>query len=159
MVSKVTYKLKLNELIDTSDLTAAQKDEIKERVGEALYDLVLQDASNQMSSVTGRKWKSLSKDYKEYKSEVADPIANLELTGDMLDALEYLPYRDGIEFGFFDFDQAQKADNHNKFSAASKKTPLPPRRSIPKKDESFRAGILKELIEIAEDIKSEIQDQ
>jgi hypothetical protein len=159
MVSKVTYKLRLDELIDTSDLDVSQKDEIKSRVGEMLYDLVLKDIGEHRNSVSGQKWAKLSKKYKAFKAGIASPEANLELSGDMLDALEYIPYRDGIEFGIFDNEQAQKADNHCKFSAKSLKTAVPQRQFIPTKDESFRAGIMRELIELAEDIKSEIQDK
>jgi hypothetical protein len=159
MVSKTTYKLRLNELIDTSGLDTAQKEEIKEEIAEYIYDSILKDTSEQKSAVTGKKFKALSKDYKKIKSKIALGVANLELTGDMLNALEYKTYRDGIEIGIFDPDEAQKSDNHNKFSAKSRKTKVPERQFIPRQGETFRAGIIKEVTLLAEELKDDFEDQ
>lgn len=152
-MGKVTFKLKLNDIIDTAGLTVSEKDQIKQTIGEFIYDRILEDTSNQMSAVTGKRWKGLSKKYKKIKSKVAMGVANLELTGDMLDALEYRPYRDGIEIGVFDSDEGLKAENHNKTTKRALKTPLPKRQFIPHKNESFRAGIMKDVTLLAQEIK------
>ena len=154
MASKITYNLKLRDLIQTKNLTPETKSKIKQELGELLYDLVLKDTSNQRSAVTGQRWKGLnpkSRYYKE-KSKVAPGIANLELTGAMLDALEYKPTAQGIEIGIYGVEQALKAENHLKTTARSRRTNVPQRQFLPKRGESFRPGILKELKEVAEDI-------
>lgn len=110
-----------------------------------LYDLVLKDTASQRSAVSGMPWKGLSKAYRKEKSKIAPGIANLELHGDMLDALKTKPYRDGIEIGIYDSNEALKADNHNKFSAKSRGTNLPKRQFIPNKGEEYRKGILDQL--------------
>jgi hypothetical protein len=145
MVDKVTYKLNLK------NLGAKELDlDLKEEVGNYLVEKILENCSEAKTSVAGGEWeKKLSTKYKKLKSEVSGSNkANMELYGDMLDALEFIPTPNGIEVGIFDYDQAQKADNHNKFSAASKRTPLPPRQFIPRRGESFDLNILAEIEEI-----------
>jgi len=154
-MAKITYKLKLKDLIDVKNINRDTKKVIKDEVGELLLDLILKDTANQRSAVSGQKWKGLSKEYKKIKSKVAPGVANLELTGDMLDALDIKPYRDGIEIGVFGGEDALKAENHNKFTARSLKTSLPKRQFIPKKDETFRKGIKKELVKLAKEIVDE----
>jgi len=154
-MAKTTYKLKLKDLIALTDLKTLNmetKDQLKDEVGELLTDLVLKDTSNQRSAVSGQLWKHLSKEYKKIKSKVAPGVANLELTGSMLDSFEYKKYRDGIEIGVFGGVDALKAEHHCEFTARARKTPLPKRQFIPKKDEKFRPGILKELKALAEGI-------
>ena len=76
----------------------------------------------------------------------------MKLEGDMLSALEARPYRDGVEVGVFDEDEAKKADNHNKFSAKSKRTPVPERNFIPRKDKNFKKDITDGIKEIIKEI-------
>ena len=64
----------------------------------------------------------------------------------MRSQLTYEPFRDGIEFGVFDPEEAQKADNHNKNSAKSKTTNVPKRQFIPYK-EGRGSKFSKELIQ------------
>lgn len=154
-MGKITYKLKLKELIDTKGLKKNEKAKVKDEVGELLLDLVLKDVSNQRSSVSGTKWKGLSKEYKKQKSKVAPGIANLELTGAMLDALKVKKYRDGLEIGVFQGKDALKCENHNKFTARARKTALPKRQFIPKPGENYRPGIVKELRKIAKEVVDE----
>lgn len=143
MVSKVTYKLNLKDLTDKKI-----DDDTKEEVGNYLVEQILKDVSKQLSPVSGDRWQGLSEKYKKIKAKTSGSSkANLELFGDMLDSLEFKKTRSGIEIGIFDYEQAQKADNHNKFSNASLKTPLPKRQFIPngEEEETFRASIMKEV--------------
>jgi len=149
MVTKVTKKLNLRNYDGFTDLSKDQKERVKEEVGNFVKESILNFVGEAKSPVTGRQFKGLTKDYKKRKGKLSSAkIANLELTGDMLDSLEFEQYRDGIEIGIFDEQQAQKADNHCKFSAASKKTPLPPRKFIPTKDEKFTSRIETEVQKI-----------
>jgi len=77
---------------------------------------------------TGRAFKPLSKSYAKYKQAQGNsPVPNLELDGDMLDALDYRITPDGIELGVFGA-QAGKADGHCDFSGDSN---IPTRRFLP----------------------------
>ena len=158
MAKKITYKLRLDDFIDTAGLTVDEKNRIKEETSELILDLVLKDTSNQRSAVSGQRWKGLSKEYKEIKSKVASGIANLELTGEMLDDVEARPYRDGIEFGVFGGGTLPRVENHNKTTARARRTSLPKRQFIPAKDESFRSGIMKEVTILAQEIIDESED-
>jgi len=104
------------------------------------------------SPVLGGEFKkTLSKGYAKKKQElVGSKDANLELFGDMLDSLTFKNTRDGIEIGIFNKKQAQKADNHNKFSPESKATKVPPRQFIPNADENqnFKRAIQNEVVNI-----------
>lgn len=102
------------------------------------------------SPVTGRNFKALDKDYAKRKADVARPIANLELSGDMLDALDYEIKGNEIEIGIWG-DEAPKADGHNNHSGDSS---LPTRRFIPKQGEdNFRPSILQQVKSIIEEFE------
>ena len=149
MVSKVTKRLNLRGYEGFTDLTPAQKAEVKSEVADFVKESILDYVGEAKSPVNGRAFKGLSKDYKKVKGKLSSSrIANLELTGDMLDSLDYQIYRDGVEVGIFDSQEALKADNHNKFSSASKRTALPKRQFIPNKGESFTRDIESEIGEI-----------
>lgn len=92
-----------------------------------------------MSPVGKRgQFKKLNKEYaREQKGGNETP--NLELDGDMLDALVSQNRRGSeIEFGIFKSKQVGKADGHNNFSGDSK---LPTRRFIPDEDENLKRDI------------------
>lgn len=133
----------------------SDREKLKSEIGNYLVEKTLQDVGSQRSPVTGREFKSLTKKYKDKKKKVASPVPNLELKGDMLDAFKYKKTSSGIEIGIFNTKQAQKADNHNKFSAKSLKTPLPARKFIPKKGrDTYRPEIRKEIASIVDEFKS-----
>lgn len=130
------------------------RSKLKKEIGNYLIEQTLSDVGGQKSPVTGRSFKQLSKSYRDFKKSKASPIPNLELTGDMLDAFKFREKRNGIEIGIFNEKQAQKADNHNKFSAKSKKTNVPKRAFIPKKGESnYRPDIRKEILNIVKEFE------
>lgn len=78
-------------------------------------------------------------------------MPNLELSGEMLDQLDYRVTDDGIEIGVYG-DAAPRADGHNNLSGDSK---IPTRRFIPAEGESFRDGIAREVDRILADAASE----
>ena len=78
----------------------------------------------------------------------SSPVANLELSGDMLDSLEFRVKGTKIEVGIWG-SEADKADGHNNFSGDSK---LPERKFIPNgsNGETFRPDIRQEVDSILE---------
>jgi len=162
LADKITWKLKLKSIMGTSRATKEKKDMIKEEVGEYIIDKILEDVSKLKSPVdmrnkrVNRKFDKLKKKYARFKKESGlNDVPNLEFSGLMLDSIEARPYRDGVEIGIFEGDAVPRADNHNKFSAKSKKTAVPKRQFIPKAREKFRPSIMKGIKRIAKEILRE----
>lgn len=109
-----------------------ERERVKKEIGNYIIEKTLDDVGDQKSPVTGRTFKALSKKYKDFKKSKASPVPNLELTGKMLDSFKFKKTPSGIEIGIFSNKEAQKADNHNKFSSKSLRTKVPPRKFIPK---------------------------
>jgi len=130
-----------------SDVPSEDRDQVKEDVGNYLVEAILTEVSKGNSPVKGGAWKkTLSPSYKKVKSKYSSKlIANMELTGDMLDALEFKVTRSGVEVGIFDPSQVPKADGHNNFSGDSK---LPERRFIPDESQKFKSDIVNEVASI-----------
>jgi hypothetical protein len=143
MVSKVTYKMKL----PLKDVPVDVRDTVKKEVGNYIVEAILSDVSKATSPVQGAGWqKTLNKRYAKEKSKYSNKlIANMELHGDMLDALEFKETANGIEVGIWDKSEVPKADGHNNFSGDSK---LPERRFIPYKGQKFKSDILQEVASI-----------
>lgn len=120
-------------------------------VSQFVLEQVLSKVGEATSPVTktgkseGRKFPSLNPDYAKFKRKKrASPIANLELSGKMLDALRtnFTGNRVTLEIKG---KQAGKADGHNDHSG---KSTLPLRRFIPKKNETFTSDILSGIAKI-----------
>lgn len=128
-----------------------RQDEAREQIAEYVRDKVLEYISEGKSPVAGGQWKkALSPDYKKRKGEISSVgFANLELNGDMLDALEVVEVKGKLALQITG-NEAAKADGHNNFSGKSK---LPPRQFIPNKakGQNFKREILVGIREIAAD--------
>lgn len=130
-------------LFDDVDLSDDQKARVVDKVGTFLVEQILGSVSEAKSPVAGEPWPKLSKSYKDLKQkEGATPIANMELTGEMMDALTFRPTKRGLEIGFFG-PQAAKADGHNKLSGRENNTPQ--RRFLPAEGQSFESDIQSEV--------------
>lgn len=118
-------------------------------VGEFVKEQILLSVAESSSPISGGAFKkSLSAAYKKQKEADGLPgVANLELTGEMLDSLDYKTTKDGIEIGVFG-RAALRADGHNNFSGESE---LPGRQFLPKEGESFKPSIQKEIDRIIRD--------
>jgi hypothetical protein len=140
-MAKVVYHMKL----DLSKVPRGQRGEVKKEIGDFLLKRVKEDLEVTRSPVTGRLFKTLKKGpYKDFKrANKGTAAADLDLYGDMQNAMEARPTRGGVNFGIWDNEQAKKADNHNKFSGKSLRTKVPKRSFIPNKknDEQFRPAI------------------
>ena len=151
MVSKITKRLNLRTSLKKVD--SSKRDDVKQQIGNHLLKRIGEYLDDQKSPVTGGKFKPLKKNYREYKKKQGKGgDANLYFDGDMQAQLNFEVYRDGIEIGIFDEDEAQKADNHNKNSAKSRKTAVPQRQFIPYDGKGRRASFHTELREEIERI-------
>jgi len=140
--SKVTKILDL----DLDGIPRDLREEAKAEVMDFIKEQMLADFGEATSPVTGRAFKKLSKAYAEYKAgESSSVTPNMELTGEMLDALEVVDKGGSkLEVGWWDEEQAVKAFNHTTGDT------LPKRPLIPTPDEDFRGGIMREIDAILE---------
>ncbi len=157
---KIEYKFDPFELagIDRSELSKSKVDDVLETVSNYVLESVLSDVGGRRSPVTGDTFKALSPSYKAIKKKKGGtPVANLELDGDMLNALKIKKSSGELSLFIPSGKQALKADNHNKFSPESKGTPVPARKFIPNEseNESFRPAIIKGIKSIIKDALDE----
>lgn len=157
---------------DPFEMVGIDKEKLPDSVvREAMADIkdyvleqILIDVANAKSPVTGERFEKLNTEYaKQKKKEGGRGIANLMLTGDMLDAVRIKSAGDSKLLLYVSADQSDKADGHNNHSGES--TKLPTRRFIPLEDDgdSFRPGIergIKDIIEQKiEGIASEVDSE
>jgi hypothetical protein len=137
-MEKVTFTL----TPDLSEIPSSDRSKALKEIGQYLVEAILADVGETRSPVTGRMFKKLSADYAEKKAEESSsPVANLELSGDMLDSLDFKVVGNKVEVGIWG-DEADKADGHCNHSG---KSDLPERRFIPVKGENFRPDIRSEV--------------
>lgn len=137
------------------DLTRIKnKSDVKNQVGQFIVEEILLRVAEGKSPLKGTpKWKKLNSKYAN-KEKGGSRNPNLELEGDLLDALEFKSLKGSqIEIGIFKKAEQGKADGHNNFSGESK---LPLRRFIPKDDEKFYRKITKGVNEILEENRQPI---
>lgn len=152
MAYKVVYEFDPFELTNLDKPGKQDRAKALDKIAEYVRDEILQYVGEGRSPVAGGKWKQgLSKEYAKRKGEFSSStIANMELTGDLLDALEARVVGNKIKVGWFGGDEAAKADGHNNFSGEST---LPARQSIPNVDENqtFRRDIVQGIKAIAKE--------
>lgn len=150
-VSKTINLLSYDEWlrVDPNEQAAA-----KAEIAEFVVDSILDAVGEAKSPVARGAWKaSLSKEYAKFKRGFSSSgIANMELHGDMLDALESVIGSDSIEVGIFRDKEAIKAYNHNTGDT------LPKRQFIPKENQKFKADIEAGIREIMRDYEAEEVD-
>jgi len=131
-----------------------KKREAMEEIADFVKTEVLSACAEGRSPVAGGQWKrTLSKEYREKKLEMSGVgYANMELTGDMLNALEVIPKRGDRISLQIEGAEAEKADGHNNFSGDSE---LPLREFIPKPGQTLKRDIISGIRRIAEEFADE----
>lgn len=129
--------------LEISDLPADLQREIKQEAGEFIVEQVLLAMSDGDSPVQGESFPALDRDYKKKKvAEGGQSIPDLEVSGDLKDALTFKATDEGIEVGFFG-SQANKADGHLKFS--DRENGIPQRRFLPAEGQRFKSDIADQI--------------
>ncbi len=150
-------KSELSTTIDLSDelsgLSRSERAAALSEIGEFLVEQTLVNASESKSLVKGEQIPALtSKQYKlKKRGEVGNAKANLELSGEMLDSVDFNASGTSLTIGVYG-DAALRADGHNNFSG---KSSLPKRRIFPDEGQQYKADVVKEIARIASDYKSE----
>lgn len=122
-------------------LRGDKREQAKEEIKDFVLSSVLSDVGAARSPVTGDAFEALSSEYRSKKQAAGlGGRANLEFTGDMLDALQVTDAPGGGIRITVSADQQGKADGHNDFTNKSK---LPRRPFIPdeRRSETFSSSI------------------
>lgn len=132
--------------------------DLMQEIADNLEFEILDSVASGQSPVKGEgAFADLSPTYKKIKDKVAEPVANLELTGEMLDDFSVKVKGNAVEFGYFKDDASEtsilKAENHNKWTSRSNKTGVPKRRFIPKKSQALKDAIMNRLNSILEEYR------
>ncbi len=134
--------------LELDGVPAKARNEVKEKVGEFLVEQTLLAVGGSSSPVQGEEWPALSAAYKHWKEgQGGSNEPDLELSGGMLDALDFNPTSDGIEIGVYG-KAAPRADGHNNLSGESD---LPQRRFLPGEGQEYKSSIQKEIDAIIAD--------
>lgn len=150
-MKKVAFEFDPFEL---TGVAAPKKAKDRERAlkeaAEFVKTEVLDYVAQSKTPVAGGSFKkTLSPDYKRKKlEEGGSGRADLELSGDMLDALEVARKRGKMLSLQITGAEAPKADGHNNHSGSSK---LPERIFIPKEGGNFKPAILSGLKRLLEE--------
>jgi len=118
------------------------RQELKNKVGNFILESTLEAVGDATSPIQGEKWKSgLSSAYAKKKKGKGSLKANMELSGDMLDALNFKKTDEGIIIGVFGSKQADKADGHNKLTGRANPFLKEKRRFIPETNQKYKSTI------------------
>jgi hypothetical protein len=153
---KLQYVIEPFDIAGVTPITAADRKAALNEVADYLHETVLSKIGSAVSPVAGGKWKqTLSADYKAIKQKISgSAIPNMELYGDMLDALVTKAFTATDQVALvIEGAQAEKADGHNKLTG--RKNFTPERQFIPGADDKFKADILAGIKRIVKSYDSE----
>lgn len=160
-MDKISKTINLNDF--GFDLIPKDKRaDAKKEIGDLIVNEILIYLQDGTSPVEGYgKFKKLNKKYaKEMKG--GDQTPNLELDGDMLDALKFESKRGAeIEVGIFKSSQVGKAYGHNSGMEGHPflEGVVPMRRFIPDEDEQFDEKIIDKVKTIIGDYVDETSEE
>jgi hypothetical protein len=134
------------------NITGREKKELLDEIGNYLVTTMLDFIGEGKSPVTGKPFVKLTKNYAT-KEKGGDKTPNMDLNGDMLDALEFKVKKGVLEIGWFDDEQAPKAYGHTTGFEGHPwlEGEVKPRKLIPDEDEDFNSEILGGIDMIIED--------
>jgi hypothetical protein len=135
------------------DIPESERESALEEIAQFIRDSILDYVGEGKSPIAGGTYKGkLSKVYADLEKG-GDTLANLDLNGDMLDALEYRIEDDRVIIGIFKADQAIKSYAHNTgyegHPTLEGKGYV--REFIPKDDQMLKAEIIRGVGRIIED--------
>jgi hypothetical protein len=148
MAKKVQYKFDPFRISGESrrGLSKSKQNEVLKEVAEFILDKVGEKIDSSVSPV------SRQRGFKDLKAGGASVLRE---SGDLRDSQRIKKSGDGLVHTVLT-SQQPKADNHNKFSAASKRTPVPRRQFIPNKanEQTYKKDIIDGIAKIIKEKKS-----
>lgn len=152
--SETSYELDIPAI---EQVPESLRDEVLEEIAQFVRDSILDYVGEGKSPVAGGVYRSrLTQPYADAEKG-GDTLANLDLNGDMLNALDYRIEGDKVVIGIFDSDQAIKSYAHNTgyegHPTLAGKGYI--RQFIPNEDELLKAEIIRGIGRIIEDYLDE----
>jgi len=140
-----------------SDVPKKEKPKALEEIAQFVKEQVLSYIGDGKSPVSGGNWKkSLTKEYKKIKGQESSVnFANLELSGDLLDALDVVVKSNGKLSLEVSGDQAGKAEGNNIGSYGRDPNPKNARRFIPLSGETLKKQIVDGIKDIIQDYEKD----
>ena len=139
------------DLFESKDygLDVSSKREIAKKAGQYIVEQINLSIARLTSPVSGGKYKrTLSPEYAAWKKKVVGTDKpNLQLSGEMLDQLDYREGNGEVEIGVFG-SAAPRAANHNHFGDGS---PVPERQFLPRVGQEFKGNIQKTIEQMIKD--------
>lgn len=134
------------EIPNIDQVPSNLRGDLVNEVGDYLVQSILDYVGEAKSPVAGGKYKSKLSDAYAKSQKMGDTLANLDLNGDMLNALTFKTnaYTGKVTVGIFDDEQAIKSYNHNVGDT------LPQRQFIPDEDQLLKAEIIRGVKRILE---------
>ena len=134
------------------------REQAKDEIGEFIVNEILLAVGEGKSPVEGETFPELNKEYAK-REKKGDTTPNLQLEGDLMDALSFVNKAGSseIEVGILDESQWGKADGHNKFGRKNNNK-IPKRRFLPTKSGKFKSHIMDGVKQIIADYVAESQD-
>lgn len=154
MSYKVVFEFDPFEMANVDKPTSRRdRAEALKEIAEYVKTEMLQHYGEATSPASGGRWKaSLSPAYEKIKEDISGSNeANMELYGDMLDALEVRIDGNRIKVGWFSGEQAAKAYGHQtgyEGHPTIKRGPV--RQLVPEEGGKFKSPIVRGMKEIAE---------
>jgi hypothetical protein len=135
------------EIPNIDQIPSSLRSDLVNEVGDYLVQSILDYVGEAKSPVAGGKYKSTLSDAYANSQKNGDTMANLDLNGDMLNALTFKTNAatGKVTVGIFDNDQAIKSYNHNVGDT------LPKRQFIPDEDQLLKAEIIRGVKRIIQD--------
>lgn len=152
-ITKKSIDVKVNLSKELEGLTQPQKKSLKKIVGDTIVDEVREASRKKTSSVTGKAFQKLTKEYRALKRAaggVGQP--NLKLTGDMLGSLSANTNRAHAVSVTIPEDQAGKSHGHITGGGN-----LPKRQFLPNEGQAFKRDIMKAINQSVRDFKKSIK--
>lgn len=136
------------------DRGAKLPSDVLEDIADFVQTKMLETIGGAKSPVNNKPYTGLSKDYRKFKRDFGPAKPNLELQGDMLDALQarIVSSRNSVVLEFESGTQSKKARNHDIGDT------LPKRQIFPHAGESLRPGIRQGVRSIINDYLREQDD-
>ncbi len=127
------------EIPNIDQVPSNLRTDLVNEVGDYLVQSILDYVGEAKSPVAGGRYKSTLSDVYANSQKNGDKLANLDLNGDMLNALTFKTNASTgkVTVGIFDDDQAIKSYNHNVGDT------LPQRQFIPGEDQLLKAEIIR----------------
>jgi hypothetical protein len=159
MISK-EIMTKIIDLELPDGLKKSEKKELLKEIGDYVVVSMLDYIGEGKSPVSNaRDFKKLTPKYADAEKG-GDRLSNMDLEGDMLDALTYKIVKDQLQVGWFNGDQAIKAYGHTTGMEGHPwlegKAPI--RKLLPDEDENFKRDIVAGINEIISEFLDANQD-